>query len=175
MEQTKRAWPWLVGIGVLLMLTGFVALGSEFVAGMLTILFLGWLLTIGGIVEIFQAFQDRGTPTFAMEILGGIISFFAGVVILGRPAMSADALLILLGAYFVVGGAFKLVVGFMHRPPSWGWVAFSGLIDLLLGLLLWNNWMGQGLPIIGLFVGLTLIFRGIPWIMTGLALRKLST
>jgi uncharacterized membrane protein HdeD (DUF308 family) len=42
-----------------------------------------------------------------------------------------------------------------------------------LGLLLWNAWMGQSLALIGIFVGITLIFRGIPWIMIGLALRKL--
>jgi uncharacterized membrane protein HdeD (DUF308 family) len=173
MEHTKRAWPWLVGIGVLLILTGFMALGSELVAGMLTILLLGWLLTIGGIVEIFQAFQVRGTRVFAPVLLGGIISAFAGIVILMRPAMSADALIILLGAYFVAGGAFKLVTAFTQRTDGWGWVVFSGIVDLLLGLLLWNAWMGQSLALIGIFVGITLIFRGVPWIMIGLALRRL--
>jgi uncharacterized membrane protein HdeD (DUF308 family) len=173
MEHTKRAWPWLVGIGVLLMLTGFMALGSELVAGMLTILLVGWLLTIGGVVELYQAFNLRGTNGFAPVLLGGIISFFAGAVILMRPAMSADALIILLGAYFVAGGAFKLVTAFMQRRDAWGWIAFGGLVDLLLGLLLWNAWMGQSLALIGIFVGITLIFRGIPWIMIGLALRKL--
>jgi len=174
MAAQKRAWPWLVTVGVLLVLTGVAALGAELVAGMLTMFIIGWLLAIGGAVELIQSFSLRGTTNFAPALLGGLISFFAGVVIIIRPGIGAEALVVLLGAYFVAGGAFRFVIAITQKQDEWGWAAFAGFVDLALGLVLWNDFMGHSVAIIGLFVGLTLIFRGIPWIMTGVAIRRLA-
>jgi uncharacterized membrane protein HdeD (DUF308 family) len=174
MPTPKRAWPWLVTVGVLLILTGLAALGAEFVAGLLTMLVIGWLLAIGGAVELIQSFPLRGTMGFAPALLGGLISFFAGVVIVTHPRMGAEALVVLFGAYFVAGGAFRFISSVTQQQDEWAWAAFAGFVDLALGLVLWNSWYGQSVALIGLFVGLTLIFRGIPWIVTGFAIRKLA-
>ncbi|HUO52567.1 MAG TPA: DUF308 domain-containing protein [Gemmatimonadaceae bacterium] len=174
MATTKRAWPYLVTVGVLLVLTGVAALGAELVAGMLTVMVIGWLLAVGGAVELIQSFPLRGTSNFAPALLGGLISFFAGVVLVIRPGIGAEALVVLLGGYFVAGGAFRVITSITQKQDEWGWAAFAGVVDLTLGIVLWNNWAGQSVTIIGLFVGITLILRGIPWIVTGFAIRRLS-
>jgi uncharacterized membrane protein HdeD (DUF308 family) len=49
----------------------------------------------------------------------------------------------------------------------------SGIIDLVLGVLIWQEWPASALWVIGLFVGINMIFRGFTWIGLGLSLRAL--
>ena len=44
--------------------------------------------------------------------------------------------------------------------PGWGWQVADGLVTLALGLLVLAEWPGSGLWVIGLFVGIDLIFYG---------------
>ena len=52
-----------------------------------------------------------------------------------------------------------------------GWQALDGAITLLLGLLVLAQWPVSGLWVIGLFVGIDLIFYGCAWIALALGLR----
>jgi uncharacterized membrane protein HdeD (DUF308 family) len=58
--------------------------------------------------------------------------------------------------------------------PDWGWHALNGLITLLLGILVLAQWPVSGLWVIGMFVGIALIFNGASWIALALDLRSLG-
>jgi uncharacterized membrane protein HdeD (DUF308 family) len=58
----------------------------------------------------------------------------------------------------------------MHLP-EWGWLALDGLITIVLGLLVLSQWPASGLWVIGLFVGINLIFYGLGWIAIAFGLR----
>jgi uncharacterized membrane protein HdeD (DUF308 family) len=45
-------------------------------------------------------------------------------------------------------------------------------VSLLLGLLVYKQWPESGLWVIGLFVGIELIFNGWAWIMLSLCVRQ---
>jgi uncharacterized membrane protein HdeD (DUF308 family) len=49
----------------------------------------------------------------------------------------------------------------------------SGIIDVILGVMIWLGWPASALWVIGLFLGISLLFRGFNWIGLGLALRTL--
>ena len=55
--------------------------------------------------------------------------------------------------------------------PGWGWQALDGIIAFVLGLLVWTQWPASGLWVIGLFIGIDLIFYGAAWIAFALSLR----
>ncbi len=174
MTMEKRVWGWLVAAGVLLMIAGFMALGSPLVAGFATLLLFGWLLLFGGIVEFVQSFRMAGMPGRSLYVIGGLISILAGIVFIRNPAISGDALLMILGAYFLAGGLIRSISSIADRHANWGWSLAGGVVDVVLGLLLWNAMVVQSVAIIGIFVGITLIFRGMPWIVAGLALKRLQ-
>ena len=44
---------------------------------------------------------------------------------------------------------------------------------MVLGVMIWQQWPASALWVIGLFVGISLLFRGANWIGLGLALRTL--
>jgi uncharacterized membrane protein HdeD (DUF308 family) len=73
----------------------------------------------------------------------------------------------------MAGGIFKVVAALSYRFAAWGWSLASGIIDVILGVLIWQEWPASALWVIGLFVGINLIFRGFNWIALGLALRSL--
>ena len=68
---------------------------------------------------------------------------------------------------------FRIVAALSYRFASWGWPLLSGVIDVILGVLIWQEWPASALWVIGLFVGINLLFRGFNWIALGLALRSL--
>jgi uncharacterized membrane protein HdeD (DUF308 family) len=49
----------------------------------------------------------------------------------------------------------------------------SGIIDLILGVLIGLEWPASGMWVLGLSIGISLLFRGVNWIGLGLALRAL--
>jgi len=46
-------------------------------------------------------------------------------------------------------------------------------ISLILGILIWQQWPEASLIVIGLFVGIDLIFTGWTWMMLALAVKNL--
>jgi hypothetical protein len=49
----------------------------------------------------------------------------------------------------------------------------SGVVDVVLGVLIWRELPMSGLTIIGVLVGISIIFRGVSWLMVGFALKRL--
>jgi hypothetical protein len=52
---------------------------------------------------------------------------------------------------------------------------FNGIIDVLLAGLFLFNWPESSLWMVGLFIGISLLFDGWALVMIGLALRKNGT
>ena len=70
-------------------------------------------------------------------------------------------------------GIFKIVAALSYWFGAWGWSLASGIIDLVLGAMIWQEWPASALWVIGVFLGINLIFRGINWIGLGLTLRAI--
>jgi uncharacterized membrane protein HdeD (DUF308 family) len=95
-----------------------------------------------------------------------------GIIIVVNPMVSAQALTILLAFFFIFGGIFRIVSALVAREYNWGWLLFSGIIGLLLGLSIWRHWPYSGLWIIGIFIGVEMLLAGLWLLMLGLAARK---
>ena len=70
-----------------------------------------------------------------------------------------------------------LLAAIEHREHlrSWGWVVFSGIIDLLLAYLIWQGWPSSADWAIGLLVGVNMLFFGLSLVMTALAARLMGS
>ena len=166
-------WLWFVLLGVALIVLGFIALGSVVIATLATALAIGALLVVGGVAEVIGAFWSRGWSGFFLHLLSGLLSLVVGVLFLRAPVDAVLALTLLLACLLMVGGIFKVVAALSYRFGAWGWPLVSGAIDVILGVLIWQGWPASALWVIGLFVGISLVFRGFNWIGLGLALRAL--
>jgi uncharacterized membrane protein HdeD (DUF308 family) len=89
-----------------------------------------------------------------------------------KPMISAEVATIFMAAFFLIGGLFELIGSAVIQLPGWGWQAADGVITIALGLLVFAQWPASGLWVIGLFVGIDLIFYGVAWIALAVGLHS---
>lgn len=166
-------WLWFVVLGVALIVLGFIALGSVLIASLATAMVIGALMLMGGGAETVGAFWCRGWSGFFLHLLSGVLSIVVGVLFLRAPVNALLALTLLLACLLMVGGIIKITGALTYRFAAWGWPLVSGIIDVILGVMIWQEWPASALWVIGLFVGISLVFRGLNWIGLGLSLRAL--
>ena len=159
---------WFVILGVSLVVLGTVALGSAVIASLAVAVVIGVLLLLGGVVESGGAFWCRGWSGFFLELLWRVLSIVVGLLFLRAPVHALAALTLLVACFLMVSGFFK-IVGAGYRFAAWGWALAGGIIDLILGEMIWEELPASGLWVIGLFVGINLMFRGLNWIALGMA------
>jgi uncharacterized membrane protein HdeD (DUF308 family) len=172
LDALRGEWPWFVLLGVALILLGGVALGSVVLASLAVAVVIGSLILFGGLVETVGAFWCRGWSGFFLHLLSGVLSIVVGLLFLKAPVGALSALTLLMASFLLVGGIFKIVAAASYRFAAWGWPLVSGLIDVALGGLILAEWPASSLWVLGLFLGISLIFRGADWIGLGLALRS---
>jgi len=173
LNALRGNWFWFVILGGALIALGIIALGSVVIASLAAALAIGMLLLLAGVAETIGAFWCRGWSGFFLELLSGVLSIVVGLLFLRAPAGALAALTLLVACFLMVGGIFKIVAAVGYRFAAWGWALAGGIIDLILGLMIWQEWPASALWVIGLFVGINLLFRGFNWIALGLALRAL--
>lgn len=156
----KKNWGWILTLGILLVLLGTIGIAAAAYTTFITIFFLGGLMLAGGIVKLIYSFWAKNWSGFFLSLLVGILYVVAGVLLLGKPVQSAAALTLLMGWLFVVSGVFKIIAPLARHFEQWGWVVFSGIISLILGILILAEWPAASLWVIGLFVGIDLIIYG---------------
>jgi uncharacterized membrane protein HdeD (DUF308 family) len=174
-HEIRRHWKWLLLFGILLLILGVIALVDSVSVTVISMLLFGWILLIAGIIEAVQAFRHRHSGHLLLHVLNAVLSIVVGVMLLRHPLAGALVMTLLLAAYFTVAGIFRIVAASSNRIPGWGWMLTNGVITLVLGLLIWAQWPVSGLWIIGLFIGIDLIFTGWAQIMLATAIRTLPS
>jgi uncharacterized membrane protein HdeD (DUF308 family) len=135
----------------------------------------GILLLVGAGVQVVTALWARKWRGFFLHLLTGILYLVAGVFLIENPVEAALGLTLMIAAYLMVGGIFRIVLALVDRFHSWGWVLLSGFISLCLGVSIWRQWPLSGLWVIGLFVGIEMLFSGLSWVMLGMTLRSVKS
>lgn len=172
--EFHKNWGWLFALGVCMVVLGIAAICLPILATLAIEIVIGWLLIVGGIIHAINAFSARKWGGSAMNVLAAILYAVVGILLLAHPVAGILTLTIILAAFFLVEGIFKIIMAFQMRAMSnWGWMFVSGLIALALGTLIWIGWPQTAAWVIGLLVGIDLIFGG--WAMLFIALSAKST
>jgi uncharacterized membrane protein HdeD (DUF308 family) len=161
-------------LGLVSIFIGLVAIGSTFIATLASVLVFGVLLLIAGITEVVHAVMVRNLKGFALHLLAAALYLIAGLFMLEDPVRAATVITLLLAASFLVGGVLRIIFSLVSRFHSWPWVLLNGVVDLVLGFLILNGWPDSSLWVIGLFVGIDLLFHGWSWVILALTVRTAS-
>lgn len=169
----RAKWGWIVALGIIYVIAGFIALGSIVMATVASVFVVGVMMIIAGVAELFNAFQIKSWGKFLIWALLGVLYIVAGFVTFENPLFAAVLLTLILGASLVASGAVRIFLAFnMKRETPWIWVALSGVVTLLLGLLILARWPINSIYILGLFLGIDLIMAGAGWIGLGFGLHQ---
>jgi uncharacterized membrane protein HdeD (DUF308 family) len=166
-------WGWIVALGIVYVAAGVIALGNEFFATFISVAIIGAMMFVSGVFEIFGAIQMKSWESFTLWILLGILYAVAGVFVFENPLFAASVFTLLIGAALVATGVLRIVLALrLPKTAPWIWAAISGAITLLLGAIILVHWPVSSLYVLGLFLGLDLLFMGFSWINIGMALRR---
>ena len=165
---------WVIAVGVLLVLLGVVAVGAAVTATLATMMVIGWLLIVGGGFLAAHAFAIKEWGGFFIDLLSGLLYAVVGVMIVENPAATAVTLTLLIAVLLIVGGVFRIAAALSARYPHSPWLLLGGVVNLALGLVVWQAWPLDGLWVVGTFVGIDLILHGWAMVMLGVAAGKLS-
>ena len=172
LEEIKKNSGLTIAMGVIVLLMGLLAMGSPFIAGLSIAMVVGILFIIGGIGQLAFAFQ---TGRRILNIILGVLTVVVGVYMVMNPAAALTSLTVFLVAYLIVSGIFEALMAFQIKPANgWGWELFSGIISILLGAMIWNQFPLSGAWAIGVLLGIKLFFSGWTLLMFGLAAKGMA-
>ncbi len=170
----KKSLGWSIGLSVLMIVAGFLAIAVPQAAGIAVNLLVAWLLVFSGAAHLVFAWHTRTTGGVLWELLLGILYIFVGAFLLFRPVAGLASLTLALAIYLFAEGVLELILAFRLRPmPGSGWLLFDGVITLVLGVMIWRTWPSSTEWFIGTLVGLSMLFSGITRLMLSLAARRL--
>jgi aquaporin Z len=169
----REKWGWMVAFGAVLALAGFVALGSVVSATVATVMVVGVAMVVSGVVEMAYGVVVRGWKQFFLWSIIGLLYVVGGISVIENPMLAAGFLTLLLGAGLVASGLVRTFLAFqLPKDAPWGFVAFSGVVTLLLGGIILAHWPYSSLWVIGTFLGVDLVFAGASWMGLGLSLKR---
>ena len=169
-------WKLFLAQGIVMMVLGFLAVAVPNIATLAVEIFIGWLFFIAGIFRAVSVWRSRQMPGFAWSLLTAVLAIVLGLILILRPLAGVLTLTMVLVVFFVIEGIASIIGAIEHRQHlrSWGWVLFSGIVDLLLAYLIWAGWPSSAAWAIGLLVGINMLFLGLSLVMTALAARVMG-
>lgn len=171
-ESLKENRGWILTLGVIYIIMGFVIAGSPMAATYAIEIFLGFILIVGGIISVVGSFFSGNWKKLILILLSGILYLVVGVMLLKNPMAGVLTLTILLAAFLLVEGIFKIIHSFQMKPAAnWGWLLVSGIASVILGVMIWGEFPQSSAFIIGLLVGIYFLFNGLSMVMISFALK----
>ena len=174
LEVIRGNWGWILALGIILIVVGSGAVAMPIVAGLATAVTFGVLLLMGGIAQLVGAFWTRDWSGFFLSLLTGVLYVVLGLLFLSAPLRAEVAMTFLLACVLLIGGLFRIIGSLMYRFPHWGWTFVGGAINLVLGILIWRQLPEAALWVIGLFVGIDMIFTGWTWVILAFAVKNVK-
>lgn len=173
MEVLSKNRGLLIFEGIVFILLGFLAVALPGISTLSTEIFIGWLLLIGGAVQAYRSFKARQGEGFIGSLLVSLMYIIFGILLLVYPIAGIISLTLVLTFFFIVEGISKIFLGFQMRANSlWGWFIFSGLISLAMAFIIFAGWPGTAFWVLGLLVGINMIFFGTTLLLFAYSIPK---
>jgi uncharacterized membrane protein HdeD (DUF308 family) len=168
--EISQHWGWYLALGIVLLLAGFAAIAFPFLSTIAAKIALGWIFLVAGIVMIVHAFSAGEWRGFFWSLLIGLLHVVVGGYLAFLPLAGILTLTILVAAFLVADGLMEVIMAFRIRPHgAWGWVLASGLVAIAAGVLIALQLPSSATWVIGVLVGIKMIFAGWSFICMALA------
>lgn len=164
---------WSMFLSILMILFGVVAVLAPAAADITVALIIGWMLILSGIAHLVFGWEMRSAGGLLWELALGTLYVLVGAYVLLHIEVALGVLTVFLGIYLFVEAILEFVLSYRLRPlPGSGWLAFDGVVTLLLAILIWSRWSTPWA--IGVLIGMSMLFSGISRLALSLAARRLA-
>jgi membrane protein HdeD len=166
-------WGWLFALCIMQIIAGCIAIASPIIASLAAVAIFGAVLILTAVIQLIHAFKLRAWPRSAWYGLGGVLYAIAGLMVALNPIGGAIALAVLIAVLFIADGVLRIMFAMAARPiAGWGWLIAAGIGSIVVGAFLLIGWPADALWIVGLLLGINLIFTGVMYAALALAARS---
>jgi uncharacterized membrane protein HdeD (DUF308 family) len=168
----RSQWFWFLVFGGALILAGALGSLNLLATNIFSVVFIAWMMVIGGGLQITHAFVTPGLGRKALLIISGIFYVISGFFAMIDPLLASLGLSLALGVTLIMSGMLRAASG-MHGRSSTGWpfMFLTGLMTIFTGGFIVATWPHNSLWILGLFLVVDLMFQGLGVVSYGLAIR----
>lgn len=157
--------------GALLLIAGLISIFLPELTSLTISFLIGWALVIGSVISgihVMKSYNSKWIAWFKPFLL-----FSIGMLILYKPMTGVAAIGLMLMIYFLMDGFAGIMFGLELRPlKGWGWMMANGLVSILIAFVFLVGWPITSVWLIGVLVGVSLIFDGIAMIIIGASIHK---
>lgn len=161
--------------GVVLLVLGLTAVVIPPLATLTVTILFGWLFLVSGVMGLITTFWMRQAPGFWWALVSAVLGIVVGALLLALPVSGAFSLTIVLVAFFIIEGVASIMFALDHKRElsgRWGWMLVSGIVDLVLGAMIFAGLPSTAAWAIGLMVGINMVFGGSALIAMALHARN---
>jgi uncharacterized membrane protein HdeD (DUF308 family) len=170
-----KHWVLFLVEGVVLLVLGATAVVLPLLATLALTIIIGWLFLVSGVVGLVTTFWMRQAPGFWWSLISAVLGVAVGFVLLASPLSGAFSLTLVLVVFFIIEGAASIMFALDHKREltgKWGWMLVSGIVDLVLGAMIFGGLPSTAAWAIGLLVGINMVFGGAALIAMALHARN---
>ena len=165
----------LIGLGVLFIVLGMVGVAGQVLFSFISVNVLGIFLFAGGLLQGIHAFKSTGWKSVGVQLIFAVLYIAAAIYLWAFPIPALEAITLWLAVIFFVTGVLRLVSAFQHRQfAEWSWMALSGAISILMGVLIMNSFPASSLWLPGLLIAIELLLQGWSLLFLGFAAKSLT-
>ena len=171
-EHLRARWGEIVAFGALLIVLGGAALCFALPATNATVTINGIVFLVAGVAEIAVGAHAKNWARFFLWLIGGALYLIVGIICIIDRDLAAQALTLALGAGLIAAGAVRAYLAF-HLPAGAArfMVLLAAAITFLLGLVIVAHWPSDSVYVLGILLGVDLLFHGVGWATFGVDLR----
>ncbi|MFL5240871.1 MAG: HdeD family acid-resistance protein [Gemmataceae bacterium] len=174
LHSLRNQWWCFLLLGVALFILGTFCIVDPLVPALASVVLLGFLLMAAGITQIVSAFWAGKWSGMLIHILIGVLYLVVGYMIVDSPVINMVLITKFIAIFLIISGAFRIISALAVRFQDWGWALLNGGVTLLLGVIINRQLPEAALWVIGLFIGIEMIFNGWAWVMLALGLRAVA-
>lgn len=146
----------------LLILAGILCIMFPLISSIAIEVIVGIFMIVGAVLSLFNFSMQKGVWDKLTVLIFAAIYAVGGYFLLSNVLSGVVAITIVLGALFVVQGLYSMVYWMKMKGESKGACLHfvSGVVSILLGVMMLTT-LVESLWIVGMLVGLNLIFEGV--------------
>jgi uncharacterized membrane protein HdeD (DUF308 family) len=169
-DQVVEHRGWFIFLALLLIVAGVAAIAFPVLSTFAIELWTAIVFAVAGVAQTIHAFAARSWGGVFWGLLVGLLYLAAGVVLWLNPLAGVVTLTVFLAAVLVVDGVFRSILAFQIRPrPGWFWLLLGGIVGIVLGVMIWQHLPSAALSILGLLLGINLVFSGFTFLMLAIS------
>ena len=159
--------------GIMFIIMGIVGILFPVIMTYSSLIFIAYLMLLSGIFAGWLTWKSNREDWAGW--LKSFMLIIVAVLLLVYPQSGAAALGLLFAVYFFTDAFAGFGLAFSLRPQKiWLFWLFNAITSLVLGVLFLINWPTSSFYLIGLLVGISLLFDGIALLSGGAFIDKMD-